>query len=278
MAELNVLDYGAIGDGTINDRAAIQKAIDLCGAAGGGGVVIPSGKFLSGTIVLKSDVELHLEQGALLIGSLDEKAIIDDTKRRRGEAVDEGWEGGCFLYALHEKNVSITGKGTICGQGDRVFFDDDADGGFHECPKNYPGFRPRTTFFEDIENLTVEGIAFREAAFWTLHLAGCRRVLVDGVRILNDPRGANNDGIDPDTCKDVVIMNCIIDTGDDAIVIKNSQAMAAKYGACENIIISACVLHSHDSAIKIGTETFDAIRNVIVGDRVFKDCSRGIGI
>jgi hypothetical protein len=267
MADFNVRSYGAVGDGTTNDRAAIQKAVDLCSSSGGGRVVIPSGKFLSGTIVLRSDVELHLEQGALLISSLDEKDIID-----------AGWVGGCFLYALHEKNVAITGRGTIYGQGDRVFFDDDADGGFHECPKNFPAFRPRTTYFEDIDNLTVQGITFKEAAFWTLHLAGCRRVLVEGVRILNDPRGANNDGIDPDSCKDVVIRNCIIETGDDAIVIKNSQAMAVKYGACENIIVSSCILHSHDSAIKIGTETFDAIRNIIVSDCVFKDCSRGIGI
>ena len=136
----------------------------------------------------------------------------------------------------------------------------------------------RDRYFEDVENLTVQGITFRDAAFWTLHMAGCRHVLVDGIRILNDQRGANNDGIDPDTCQDVVISNCIIKSGDDAIVVKNSVPMAKKYGSCENIVIRGCVLYSHDSALKIGTETGCAIRHVILSDCVFRECSRGVGI
>jgi hypothetical protein len=109
-------------------------------------------------------------------------------------------------------------------------------------------------------------------------MAGCKHVVVDHVKILNDVRGANNDGIDPDSCKDVVITNCIIESGDDAIVVKNTISMGKKYGACENIIISNCILHSQDSALKIGTETYQAIRNVILSDCIIKDCSRGIGI
>lgn len=86
-----------------------------------------------------------------------------------------------------------------------MFEDDGADGGLGECPKNViMADRPRTMYFEDVENLTVRGITFRDAAFWTLHMAGCRHVVVDGIRILNDQRGTNNDGINPDTCQDVV--------------------------------------------------------------------------
>lgn len=100
-----------------------------------------------------------------------------------------------------------------------MFEDDGADGGLGECPKNViMADRPRTTYFEDVENLTVRGITFRDAAFWTLHMAGCRHVVVDGIRILNDQRGTNNDGINPDTCQDVVISNYIVKAGDDVLL------------------------------------------------------------
>ena len=222
----NIMAYGAVADGQTNCREAIQKAIDHCNENGGGRVVVPAGKYLSGTIILKSNVELHLENGAVLISSLKQEDIIDFARNVEDPNEDIGWEGGCFLCAFHEKNISITGEGTIYGQGDKVFYDDGADSDFHECPKNIKiEERPRTTFFEDVENLTVRGITFQDAAFWTLHMAGCRHVIVDGVRIFNDVRGANNDGIDPDTCQDVVITNCIVQAGDDAIVVKNSQSI-----------------------------------------------------
>lgn len=276
-----ITEYGAVADGITNNNQAIQKAIDDCSSADGGRVIIPAGKFLSGSIMLKSNVTLYLERGAELISSLDKNDIIDffNTKEFEDPSEATGWSGGCFLCALHEKNISILGEGTIYGQGDKVFFDDDADGGLGECPKNIRiEERPRTTYFEDVENLTVQGITFRDAAFWTLHMAGCRHVIVDGIRILNDQRGANNDGIDPDTCQDVIISNCIVKAGDDAIVVKNSVPMAKKYGACENIIIKGCILYSHDSALKVGTETGCAIRHVILSDCVFRECSRGVGI
>lgn len=274
-----ITEFGALPDGERNSREAIQKAVDACSSGGGGRVVVPAGRFLSGTVILKSNVTLHLEAGAVLVSSLRKENIIDFAGNIEDPNEDIGWEGGCFLCAFHGENISITGEGCIYGQGDRVFYDDNADGGIHECPKNVRiEERPRTTFFEDIDNLTVRGITFRDAAFWTLHMAGCRNVIVDGVRILNDTRGANNDGIDPDTCRDVVISNCIIKTGDDAIVVKNSAPMAKKYGACENVVIRGCILSSHDSALKIGTETCKAIRHVVLSDCVFRDCSRGVGI
>lgn len=277
MADFNIMDYGAKPDGITNCRKAIQKAINLCSQVGGK-VIIPAGEFLSGTLQLKSHVHLFLETGAVLISSIKEEDIINLTKDFHDDNKEVGWEGGCFLCAFHEEDISITGNGTIYGQGDKVFFDEDMDEGFHECPKSCAAFRPRTTFFEDVKHLTVEGITFKDAAFWTLHMAGCQHVLVNRVRILNDQRGANNDGIDPDTCKDVIISNCIVKTGDDAIVVKNTVPMAEKYGSCENIVISNCVLYSRDSALKIGTETGQAIRNVVLSDCIFKDCSRGVGI
>ena len=109
-------------------------------------------------------------------------------------------------------------------------------------------------------------------------MAGCQNVRIDGIKILNDDRGANNDGIDPDCCRNVVIANCIVSTGDDAIVVKSTGPMSRRYGVCENITITNCVLHSRDSALKIGTETHGTIRNVTLSDCIIDRCSRAVGI
>ena len=278
MQEFNILNYGAVADGVTNNAKAIQKAVDECNAAGGGRVVIPSGHYMSGSIQLKSNVDLHLEMGAVLISSLREEDIDDFMTQVEDDNETTGWEGGCFLGAIHAQNISLTGDGIIYGQGDKVFFDDGADGGFAESPLCVAAFRPRMILFEDITNLSIQDITLKDAAFWTLHMAGCKHVRIHNIRILNDVRGANNDGIDPDCCQDVVISNCMIEGGDDAIVVKATKPMTARYGACENVVITGCILHSHDSALKVGTETHGVIRNISFGDCIIKDCSRAASI
>lgn len=278
MKEFNILDFGAVADGVTNNAKAIQAAVDECTASGGGRVTIPTGEFLSGTIQLKSNVELHLELGAVLISSLKEEDIDDFLTQVEDDNKTTGWEGGCFLGAVHAENISLSGDGTIYGQGDKVFYDDGADGGFAESPLCVAAFRPRMILFEDVHNLNVKDITLKDAAFWTFHMAGCRHVRIHNIRILNDVRGANNDGIDPDCCQDVIISNCLVESGDDAIVVKATKPMTARYGACENIVITGCVLHSHDSALKVGTETHGTIRNISFGDCIIKDCSRAVGI
>ena len=273
-----VTDFGAVGDGKTLNTAAIQKAIDACTSAGGGRVVVPAGKFLSGTICLKSNVELHLESGAELISSLDPNDMPDLMGGFEDDNRDTGWEGGCFLLARHAENVTISGTGRIDGRGREVFFEDDDDGGSHESPLKVRGYRPRMSFLEDVRNLTVRDVTFYDAAFWTLHMAGCRDVLIDGIRIENNERGPNNDGIDPDSCQNVIIRGCIIACADDAIVVKTTAPMTKKYGACENILISNCILRSHSSALKIGTETWGDIHHVTMSDCVLDRCTRGIGI
>lgn len=212
-------------------------------------------------------------QGASLMASLN-KEDIRQTPCPDGAKEDSGY----FIGALHAKNVSLTGDGEIYGQGYKVMRDDGADGHWKECPLMVEGFRPRLTYFEDVENLRIENVTFRDSALWTLHMAGCRRVKVQGIQILNHCRGANNDGIDPDSCQDVIISDCMIETGDDAIVIKTTAPMTKLYGPCKNILIRNCILASHDSALKIGTETHGDIRNIIMSDCIVRDCSRGIGI
>ena len=272
-----ILDYGAVPDGRTNCAQALQAAVDAAAGAGGGRVEIPGGRFLSGSVLLKSNVELHLEAGAELICSLEEKDILPFPSEPGAEPID-GWNGGFFLGARDAENVTISGSGTINGQGKLVFTDQDPAEGFHECPMRAAEFRPRLLLFENVRGLTVRDVTLRDAAFWTLHMAGCRNVRVRDIRILNQDRGANNDGIDPDCCQDVIISGCRIETGDDAIVLKSTAPMARRYGACERIVISGCVLHSRDSALKIGTETWGEIRHVILSDCVVQDCSRAVGI
>ena len=278
MNTYNIINYGAIADGTTNNAQAIQNAIDECNQNGGGRVYIPSGEFLSGSIQLKSNVDLYLEFGAVLISSLQEDDIDDFMTDVEDDNETTGWEGGCFLGAIHAENISLSGDGVIYGQGDKVFFDDGADGGYAESPLCVTNFRPRLILFEDIKNLSIKDITLKDAAFWTLHMADCKHVRIHNIRILNDVRGANNDGIDPDSCQDVIISNCFIESGDDAIVVKSTKPMAKRYGVCENIVISNCILHSHDSALKIGTETHGLIRNISFSDCIIRDCSRAVGI
>lgn len=274
----SITDFGAMGDGKTLNTEAIQAAIEACTASGGGRVTVPAGKFLSGTIQLKSNVDLHLESGAELISSLDPADLPDLMGGFEDDNRDTGWEGGCFLLARHAEHVTISGSGRIDGRGREVFYEDDADGGSHESPLKVRGFRPRMSFLEDVRGLTVKDVSFYDAAFWTLHMAGCRDVLIEGIRIENNERGPNNDGIDPDCCQNVIIRGCIIRCADDAIVVKATAPMARKYGDCSNILISNCVLRSHSSALKIGTETWGDIHHVTMSDCILDNCTRGVGI
>ena len=155
-----ILDFGAVGDGKTLNTGAIQSAIDACTASGGGRVVIPAGKYLSGTICLKSNVELHLESGAELISSLDPDDMPDLMGDFDDDNRDTGWAGGCFLLARHAENVTISGSGRIDGRGREVFYEDADDGGSHESPLKVRGYRPRMSFLEYVKNLTVRGVTF----------------------------------------------------------------------------------------------------------------------
>ena len=273
-----ITDYGAVGDGKTLNTSAIQNAIDACTSAGGGRVIVPAGKYLSGTICLKSNVDLYLDSGAELISSLDPYDMPDLMGGFEDDNRDTGWEGGCFLLARHAENVTISGFGRIDGRGREVFYEDADDGGSHESPLKVRGYRPRMSFLEDVQNLTVKDVTFFDAAFWTLHMAGCRNVLIDGIRIENNERGPNNDGIDPDCCQNVIIRGCNIRCADDAIVVKTTAPMTKKYGECANILISNCILRSHSSALKVGTETWGDIHHVTMSDCILDNCTRGIGI
>ncbi len=278
--ERNVLDFGAAGDGRTRDTAAIQAAIDAC--AGGGRVVFPGGHvYRSGMLTLRSDLELRFEAGAVLRGSDD----LDDylprgsvgSEERRGVPSYENCEydgapARFFLYAAHCHDITLSGPGRIDGNQE-VFFGEVTK--WHIEGAFYP--RAPMLFFEDCDRVTVRDVTLSRSAFWTVHLVGCRDVLIDGIRILNDLRMANCDGIDPDHCRNVRIANCHIECADDCIVFKNTQA-AGKYGPCENITVTGCTLTSTSAAVKFGSESEGLFRNILVENCVISRSNRGISL
>jgi polygalacturonase len=249
-------DYGAVFNIAANDGGPLQKAINAASAAGGGTVAIPAGRTLmSGSFELKSNVVLDLEPGSRLVASTQQSDYPDSI----------------FIKARHAENVAITGSGTIDGRG-LEFLGKEGPYIYEKKP-----WRPRLILLEDCRHVRVSDVNLKDAAFWSLHLAGCDDVSIHGISIRNSLKAPNCDGIDPDHSRNVRITDCSVECGDDAIVIKNSREFA-QYGPCENIVVSGCVLTTHDCALKIGSETVDAVRNVVFADCVVNQCNRGIGI
>jgi hypothetical protein len=268
-----ITDFGASPDGK-NCAAAIACAIDKVFVSGGGTVIVPPGRWYVGTIKLKSNVELHIEAGGELVCILDENVLKGFDDPDTAELLPVSF----FIGAAGARNASVTGRGIIYGQGELTMIDDHSDGGFDESPLAFTNFRPKLMLFYNCEDLLIRDVTLKEAASWTIHLAGCRHVRIEGISILNNDRGANNDGIDPDSCQDVKILGCNISTGDDAIVIKTGKEMVRRFGSCRDVFISNCTLHSRDSALKIGTETHGRIENIVFSNCIARDCSRIVGI
>ncbi len=279
----NILDFGAKGDGVTNDAKAIQSAIDSCYNNGGGTVFVPGGHtYMIGSIVLKSYVELHLENGATLKASTDMKDYATFESQRSLDTTLKvpsfenceyaGKPVNYFIYAKDAEYVSITGYGKIDGS-EEIYYGEDMgdyiDGAF------YP--RIPLIYMENVKQLTLKEVTLTKSGFWTTHLIGCEDVLIDGIRILNSLLLANCDGIDPDHCKSVRIANCYISCADDCIVFKNTGAYK-EYGNCENITVTNCNLVSSSSAIKFGTESENDFKNIVVSNCNITNTNRGISI
>ena len=267
----NILDYGATGDGTTDDAPALQRAIDACSKAGGGTVLVPAGHtFLCSPFRLASYVDLHLEPNSCLLANPDESIY---TESAFGENRGEGmmWISGKGL-----KNVSITGTGTIDGNG-VAFMGKELEDSYELKPVTDFDPRPHVLTLTDVEKLVIRDVTIRNSAYWTVHLIGCRDASIDGISILNNLKIRNGDGIDVDHSKDVRIANCFIESGDDCICLKNRREFE-QYGPCEDVVVSNCTMTSRSCAIKIGSENMDSIRRVLFTNCIIKDSNRGIGI
>lgn len=267
----NVVDYGAVGNKIVDDAKAIQQAIDECSANGGGTVLLPANHtFMSGPLCLKSNVNLHLEATAVLLANPDEGIYkLSAFGENRGE-------GMMWIYANGADNISITGKGTIHGNG-IAFMGKELDDSYELKPVTTFDPRPHVLTLTDVKNLTIRDITIRDGAYWTVHLIGCDGAVIDGISLLNNLKIRNGDGIDLDHSRNVRISNCHITSGDDCICLKNRREFE-QYGPCHDITVTNCVMTSRSCAIKIGSENMDSIYNVVFDNCIITRSNRGLGI
>ena len=267
----DVCRFGALGDGKTDDAVAIQQAIDRCSSEGGGRVLLPANHtFLAGPIELKSNVELHLQATATLLANPDESIY------HLSAFGDNKGEGMMWIYAQHAQNISITGMGTISGNG-VAFMGAELDDSYELKPVTTFDPRPHVITLTDVRNVVVRDVTIRDGAYWTLHLVGCDGAVIDGINLLNNLKIRNGDGIDLDHSRNIRIANCHITSGDDCICLKNRRE-TAQYGSCHDIVVTNCVMTSRSCAIKIGSENMDSIYNVLFDNCIIKASNRGLGI
>jgi polygalacturonase len=266
----NVMSYGAKGDGKTNDAAAIQKAIDECSKSGGR-VLFPTGHvFMASPFNLKSGIDFHVEAGAKVLANPDEKVYTNSAFRQNPG------EGTIWIGGENVQNVSISGAGEIDGNG-VSFMGKELDDSYVLKPFTVLDPRPHVLTIINGKNIRIKDIHIGNAAYWTIHLAGCDDVVISGVTVLNSLKVRNSDGIDVDHSRNVRISDCLIESGDDCICLKNRREYE-DLGRCENIQVSNCTMTSRSCAIKIGSENMDTIRKVVFNNCIIKNSNRGLGI
>jgi len=286
-APFNVRDFGAKGNGTAKDTAAIQRAIDKAGESGGGLVVLPAGTYLSGTVWLRSGVELRLERGATMKGSTDRADYnANDAFPENFWSAGEEWSGGHLVVGYKVENVAITGDGVIDGSGPEFFGECDEDSrfpgykyGLKLHPKDRVWFRPghMVAFFLS-KNIRLFGVTLANTPAWTAHFRCCDGLDIRNVAIDADRTIANSDGLSIDCTRNVFVDGCTIKTGDDGFAIRAScrQPGHAEGHPCENIRIRNCDVWSCCYGIRFGIGT-GTVRDVNVEDCRFHESNGGIG-
>jgi polygalacturonase len=304
----DIRNYGALTTSQDN-TAAISAAISDCHKSGGGRVLVTGGRYLSGPIHLLSNVNLHIDDSSTIAFLTDPKAYLP--------AVHTRWEGmeimgySPLVYAFGQTNIAITGKGTLDGQANKTTWWPWKGSNFSSVDWGIPGVptqeAARTKLMQDMENnlpvaervyaegsylrptfvqpykctnVLIEGVTITNAPFWLLNPVLCENVTVDGVTLSS--HGPNSDGCDPESCKNVVIKNCLFDTGDDCIAIKSGRNADGRRIniPSENIVISHCQMRNGHGGVVIGSEISGGVRNVFVEHCVMSspELERGIRI
>lgn len=264
--KVDVTTVGAVGDGTTLNTNALQKAIDDCSANGGCTLVFPKGVFLSGAIFLKSGVNLHLEEGAVVKGSTDRKDFPKMKTRIEGHFPE--WLPA-LINANKVDNLQITGKGTFDGSGApfwQEFWDRRAK---DSKTKNLDVERPRLMLIQNSKNVNINGLTFKDSGFWNLHIYNCQKVIVENTRfeVPDEVKAPSTDGIDIDSSQNVTIRNCWFRVDDDAIALKGTKgpfALDDKLSPpVENIRVYDCVFERAHGAVTLGSEA-SRVRNIRV--------------
>ena len=275
--DFDITKFGAVADGKTDCTAAIAKAIDACAGAGGGSVIVPAGEFLTGAIHLESNVDLHLEKNSVLKFSTDPNAYLPVVFTRFEGT--ELYNLSPLIYALGQSNIAVTGEGTLDGQADESNWLAWKNSSSRKqltkmAEDNVPvkqrqfgvnnHLRPDFIEFNRCQNILIEGVKIRRSPMWELHPLLCTNVTVRGVDIFS--HGANNDGCDPESCRDVLIEKCIFDTGDDCIAIKSGRNADGRRVnvPSENLIIRDSTMRDGHGGVTIGSEISGSCSNVFV--------------
>ena len=280
----DIMRYGAKPDGATDCAEAFRAAIAACRQAGGGRVIVPRGRFLTGAIRLRSKVNLHLDDEATIAFSRDPKAYLPVVLTRY-EGV-EVMNYSPFIYALDETDVAVTGRGTLDGQADEAHWWNWRGAG---PARSAPMTPARTRLFEmsargvavekrifgegqylrpnfiqpyRCQNVLIEGVTIVNSPMWEIHPVLCRNVIVRGVTIRS--HGPNNDGCDPESCRDVLIEGCSFDTGDDCIALKSGRNDDGRrlHRPIENVVIRNCEMRDGHGGVVIGSEISGGARNI----------------
>ena len=252
--------------------AAIQAAIDQIRKAGGGKVTLLPGTYVTGTLYLCSNLELHLMAGAVLqgYGSSDQ---YDDFRHPGMDNVTPEGSRKCLLACADAENVAITGLGRIDGQGP-LFYDRNVPEGQTYAKPPYP--RPRMVQFFRCRNVRFEGVTFHDSPGWTFWLVQCEEVRISGIRITGDQQMPNHDGIDIDSCRKVAISDSFFQTGDDCLILRAIRQNVKEDAVCELVNVTNCVLDSRCQGIRLGCPSDGTIRHCSFQGILFRGKGSGI--
>lgn len=246
---LNVLEHRVIPDGQTLNTVTLQALIDSCGEAAGGTLIFPAGKYLTGGLMLRDNIHLHLEAGAIILGStnLDDYMLFNPPPVR---CTADATGVRALLFAHNVRHIRLSGAGTIDGQGVEIG---------RKYEKISVGL-PRNIWFAECEDIALEGLKLRHSGFWMQHYLKCTKLRIHGIDVFNHG-SSNNDGLDIDSCRDVIVSDCTIDCHDDALCLKSSNDWPT-----ENVVITNCITRTHCNHLKTGTESNGGFRNIIASN------------
>jgi polygalacturonase len=287
--DFDVTKFGAAADGNTTNTTAFRVAVAACAQAGGGRVVVPAGKFLTGPIHLRSGVNLHLVEGAEIIFTDRLEDYLPVVLVRVGGV--ELYNYSPLIYARDCTNIAVTGKGKLNGNAKRwwEWKSSETKKGFEMGAKGVPVeqrvfgkpefcIRPSFLSFVSCTNVLLEDFTIGSGPNWTVHPIYCENTTIRGVKVITD--GPNNDGIDPDSCRDMLIENCVFDTGDDCVVLKSGYNEDGwRVGRpTENVIMRNCSSRRGHGGLVIGSEMSGGVRNVFMENCEFEGTDRAIRI
>ncbi len=278
--DIYIANTGAVADAVTLNTQIIQSAIDDCAKNGGGKVIISGGTYLTGSLVLKSNVNLHLAADGVLLGS---PRCEDYPEREDVQYVDSlhlpRWRNACLIYAEESENISITGSGTIdCNghnfvekiEGNKICWD------YKRIDAPTP---PRAVFFAGCKNVKVEDVTMvNQPAGWSYWISDCDYVTFDKAKIIANVNYPNNDGIHINCSRNVSISNCHITCGDDCLVVRANSVSLKENKICEKVVVSNCTLTSYSGGIRIGWINDGVIKNCTFSNIVMTDTTVGISI